>query len=308
LNIRKLSAVLLAGAAGSTLVLSASAAGAAMTRLHSQSGGRDATKSAPVRLASPHIPFSLPKGYTVVTKTLTANPGSQSPGAVTCPGTEQPVGGGAFIASSDLQANIHGSFPFGQSWGIDINNPSSSSTNFTMYVVCMAYSPYYQVVASAPATASPVSVSSQYAVCPAGTSVVGGGAESSTAATDVSINSTVPNYFAGGHTGWRVAIASSDLYNTSFTVLAVCRPKPTGYSIQWGPNQSNGAYSETLALVTCPGASVPIGGGGFSGYQQQDGWIAMNSSYPQGNSWLIYENNGENVVRSVEAAAICAGS
>jgi hypothetical protein len=34
----------------------------------------------------------------------------------------------------------------------------------------------------------------------------------------------------------------------------------------------------------------------------------MNSSYPQGNSWLIYENNGENVVRSVEATAICAGS
>jgi hypothetical protein len=296
--------VLLAGAAGSTLLLTASAAGAAVTR----PGGHDATKSATVRLASPRVPFSLPAGYTVVTKALTANPGTQTAGAVTCPGTEQPIGGGAFIASSDLQVNLNSSFPFGDSWGITVNDPTSSPSNYTMYVVCMAHSKYYQVVPSSPATASPQSVSSQYAVCPAKTSVVGGGAESMTAATDVSINSTVPNYFAGGHTGWRVAMASSDLSGSSFTVLAVCRPKPAGYSIQWGANGTNGAYSQTLAYVTCPGASVPIGGGGFSGYQQQDGWIAMNSSYPQGNSWLIYENNGENVVRSVGAAAICAGS
>jgi hypothetical protein len=92
----------------------------------------------------------------------------------------------------------------------------------------------------------------------------------------------VPNTFAGGRTGWRVAMASSDPSSTSFTVHAVCRPKPTGYSIQWGPNQQLELYSEGMVSVTCPGASVPIGGGGFTACNPQDWWIAMNSSGPSG--------------------------
>jgi hypothetical protein len=33
----------------------------------------------------------------------------------------------------------------------------------------------------------------------------------------------VPNTFAGGRTGWRVAMANSDVTSTNFTVYAVCR-------------------------------------------------------------------------------------
>jgi len=308
LNIRKLSAAILAGAAGGTLLLSASAAGAAVTPSHHRSSGRDAIKSATVRLAAPRVPFSLPTGYTVVTKAFTAYAGSQTPVAVQCPGTEQPTGGGAWVASSDLSVNINSSLPEGSSWAVDVNNPLTTPTNATVYAVCMAHSRYYKVVSSGPATVAPEQVNSTAAVCPTGTTVVGGGGQSSTANTDVSINSTVPNLFAGGHTGWRVAMASSDLYTTNFTAYAVCRPKPTGYSIQTGGTVVNGPYSETQAYVTCPGASVPIGGGGFSNYQQYDGWIGMNSSYPQGDAWVIYENNYENLTKSAAAMAICAGS
>lgn len=308
MNPRKLSTVLLAGAAGSTILLSATAAGAAAAGPHGHTGGREATKSAPVVSAAPQIPSASPKGYTVVTSDFTAYAGSQDADTAQCPGAEQPAGGGAFVSSSDLQVNLNRSYPYGGGWIVSISNASASSTPVTAYAICMAHSPHYKVVQSAPASVNPESVNSQAVVCPAHTSVTGGGAYSSSPATDVNINSTVPNTFAGGRTGWRVAMASSDPYSASFTVYAVCRPKPAGYSIQWGPMQHLGPYSEGAASVTCPGASVPIGGGGFTAYNTQDGWIAMNSTGPYGQGWVVYENNDENLVRGLGAAAICAGT
>ena len=234
-------------------------------------------------------------------------PRAQDADQTNCPGTRQPVGGGAFVSSSDLQVNLNRSYPWRHSWIVSVGNASASSTPVTAYVICMAHSASYKVVQSA-GSVGPDSVNSQAAVCPAHTTVTGGGVYSGSANTDVNINSTVPNTFAGGRTGWRVAMASSDPSDVSFTVYAVCRPKPLGYSIQWGLNQQLQPYSEGQANVTCPGASVPIGGGGFTGYSTQDAWIAMNSSGPYGQSWAIYENNDENVVRSFDAAVICAGT
>ena len=244
----------------------------------------------------------------MVTSTFTAFAGAQDADQTNCPGTRQPVGGGAFVSSSDLQVNLNRSYPWSHSWIVSVGNASASPTPVTAYVICMAHSASYKVVQSAPASVAPDSVNSQAAVCPAHTTVTGGGAYSASAATDVNINSTVPNTFAGGRTGWRVAMASSDPSSASFTVYAVCRPKPAGYSIQWGSNLQLAPYSEGEATVTCPGASVPIGGGGFTSYDVQDGWITMNSSDPDNQSWVIYENNDENVVRGFAAAAICAGT
>jgi len=307
MKIRKLSAVLLAAAAGSTLLLSATAAGAAVAGPRGHASGHAATKSAPVPSAPSQISATLPKGYTVVTSNFTAFAGAQDADQTNCPGTKQPVGGGAFVSSSDLQVNLNRSYPWSHSWIVSVGNASASSTPVTAYVICMAHSAAYKVIQST-GSVGPDSVNSQAAVCPAHTTVTGGGVYSASAATDVNINSTVPNTFAGGRTGWRVAMASSDPSDVGFTVYAVCRPKPLGYSIQWGLNQQLQPYSEGEASVTCPGASVPIGGGGFVGYSTGDAWITMNSSGPYSQSWAIYENNDENVVRSFDAAVICAGT
>jgi hypothetical protein len=307
MNIHKLGAVLLASAAGSTLLLSATTAGAAVARPHGHTGGRAATKTAPVP-PGPRMPFTLPKGYTLVTDNFTAFAGSQDADTAWCPGTEQPVGGGAFISSSDLQANINRSYPDTGEWTVSISNASATPTPATVYAICMAHSASEQIVASAPASVSPYSVNSQAVECPAHTSVTGGGAYSASPATDVYMNSTVPDTFAGGRTGWRVGMASSDPSTVSFTVYAVCRPKPLGYSIQWSPVQLLGPYSEGSAIATCPGASVPIGGGGLTDYNTQDAWVAMNTSRPYGQSWVVYENNGENINHGLSAAVICAGT
>ena len=305
MKLHKLSAVLMAGAAASTLLLSATAAGAAVAQPHGHTGG-GATKSAPVLPASRVLPTTLPKGYTLVTSDFIAFAGVLDADSAQCPGTEQPVGGGAFVSSSDVGVNLHSSYPDGGWWTVTVSNASATSTDVTAYAICMAYSPYYRVV-SAQATVNPESVNSQAVVCPAHTSVTGGGAYVPPV-MDVNINSTVPNTFAGGHTGWRAAVASSDSSPTTFTMYAACRPKPAGYSIQWGPLQQLGTYTEGAASVTCPGASVPIGGGGFTGYMTGDSGINMNSSGPYGQGWVVYENNAEAVVRSLGAAAICAGT
>ena len=34
----------------------------------------------------------------------------------------------------------------------------------------------------------------------------------------------------------------------------------------------------------------------------------MNTSYPSGGSWDIYENNYENLTRNLAASAVCAGT
>jgi hypothetical protein len=310
MNIHKLGAVLLAGAAGSTLLLSATAASAAVARPHGHTTGREAVKSAPVLSTVPRIPATLPKGYTVATTDFIAFAGAQDVATAYCPGTEQPVGGGAFVSSSDVHVNINRSYPDPSvsGWTTSISNASAASTNVTAYAICMAYSPYYKVVASATATVNPDSVNSQAVACPAHTSVLGGGAYSFSPATDVYMNSSVPSSAAGGVTGWSVAMASSDPSSANFTVYAVCRPKPPGYSIQWGPVQQLGPNSEGAASVTCPGASVPLAGGGYTNYTTQDAFIGMNSSGPFARGWVVYENNNEELVRNLGAVAICAGT
>lgn len=305
MNIHKLSAALLAGAAGSALLLSASPAGAVATRPHTHTSGREATKSAP---AAPKLPATLPPGYTVATTSFLSYAEAQDAAEVHCPGTDQPAGGGAFVTSSDLLVNLNRSYPWRRNWIVSVGNATASPTPVTAYVICMAHSASYQIVHSAPASVGPDSVNSQAVECPVHTSVTGGGVYSASAATDVNINSTMPATFAAGRTGWRVAMASSDPASASFTVYAVCRAKPAGYSIQWGPAQQVAPYTEGAASVTCPGASVPVGGGGYTDYDSQDGWLTMNSSGPDGQEWLSYENNDENLVKVLGAAVICAGT
>jgi len=308
MNIHKIGAALFAAAAGGILLLSATAAGAAVTPPRGHAGGHQASKGALFSQAAPRFLSSLPKGYTVVTGDFTAYPNTQVAGVAECPGTEQPVGGGAVASSSDLEVNLNSSYPDGAAWVADVSDASASSTGFTVYAVCMAHSPSYKVVRSSLTWVNSESVNSQAAVCPAHTSVTGGGAELQQNITDVNINSTVPNTFASGRTGWRVAMANSDPYSNSYYVYAVCRPKPAGYSIQTGPAQQLAAWSEGSAAVICPGASVPIGGGGFTDYTTGDAWLTMNTSSPAVHSWVVFENNYSVNVKAVAAAAVCAGT
>lgn len=301
---RKICAALLAGVAGSTLLLQATAAGAATVK---PVPGHGITKTAPARGSSPSV-LGMPKGYTVVNSgALVAVNGMQTAGSVTCPGTKQPSGGGVVVLSDALTTSVNSSYPQGQRWDVYVNNTSGSDTYFYVYAVCLAKAAGYTVVTTTDTVTD--STQSAAADCPAHTTVLGGGALSHTFSTGVAINSTVPNQLTGNHTAWRVAMTSSDSTTSGFTVYAICRGKPAGYSIQFGVGVDNTAGAQDVATVSCPGSSVVIGGGGFTGFASTDTALNMNSTWPRADySWGVAENNGGTIDRSLYAAAICAGT
>jgi hypothetical protein len=239
---------------------------------------------------------------------VVATNGIQTGASVSCPGTKQPSAGGVLVDSDALTANVNSSYPAGQTWQADVNNTSGSDTDFFVYAVCLAKSKSY-IVAGAGASVGD-STQSAAAQCPPHTTVLGGGALSDTVSTGVGINSTVPNQLANNQTAWRVAMSSSDTTVSNFTVYAICRAKPAGYSIQFGPGVINAAGMEDDATATCPAPSLPIGGGGFTGFAETDTAVQMNSTWPKvaDSQWAVAENNGGGIARSLGAAVICAGT
>jgi hypothetical protein len=303
----KVCAVMLASVAGATLLLQATAAGAATTR---HVPHQTTMNTAPnTRLASPRV-LTAPKGYTIVNSApFVATAGTQTFGFVTCPGTEQPAGGGAIVQSQGLALNINSSFPAENAWRVFVDNSTTQDFNFTVYEVCIAKSASYTVATT---TADTVTDSTQSAAadCPAGTTVLGGGALAASFTTDVGINSSVPNQLGGNQTAWRAAISTGDSPSSTFTVYAICRAKPAGYSIQFGPSGVAAGFAQTIVSATCPGASLPIGGGGFTAFASTDTAIQMNSTLPEPNEngWAIAENNDSAIGRTLDAAVICAGT
>ena len=246
-------------------------------------------------------PFALPAGYKIVTGSFTATAGTQTRGIVTCPGTKVPAGGGGVIISSDLNANINSSFPSGQSWIVDVNNATNLETGFTVNVICIANNGDYQTVTNS-ATNPAGSQTELTATCPTGKVPLGGGALSDSANTAVNINSDFPQ-----GRGWRVDMNNNMLSDTTYTVVAVCRKKPTGYSVNNSGVISNPANTETHGTEACPGTSVAIGGGELSGSASV--LVNQNSSYNLSNTgWQTYENNASTTPTSLTTYAVCAGS
>lgn len=271
------------------------------------SGASAATNSKPVS-NGPTVSTTLPNGYKVVRSSSFAAPnGTQSHGSVTCPRLKQPASGGAVIVSGSINAAINSSYPSGQSWEVDVNNTSGADTTFTVYAVCLAPSAKYTVVTSS-TTANPQSLTLGEAFCPAQTWIVGGGVLSQTFSTLNNITVSDPIVQPHGVTFWHVYFNNADTSASTFDVYAVCHGKPTGYSFQLGSIVNNPSGTQTEATVTCPGASVPLGGGGGEQIQNGDNAVTMNSTFPSGNAWGIYENNGEPTDRDIDAQVVCAGT
>lgn len=127
-------------------------------------------------------PLAKPAGYKIVQAGPFNSPGNtQSLGKATCPGTKVPVGGGALISPAGsnnpiLFANVNSSYPFGNSWFVDVNTSSSSGADadFDVYAVCIDEVASYSVVSSSlvdnPAGTSTLATAS----CPTNRVLVGG--------------------------------------------------------------------------------------------------------------------------------------
>jgi hypothetical protein len=253
-------------------------------------------------------PLTLPSGYTLVTSgPFDAPTGAQSHGSVTCPGTREPVGGGAFVASDFVLADINSSYPEGQSWEVDVNNATGPDTNFTVYAECMSANLSYTIATASGTTG--LGERDAAIDCPAHTSVVGGGVVSDTTSTAVNVATSTPfGPLGNGRSGWEVFMSSWQSAPTGYTVYAICRSRPRGWSIQTGSAVSVLPGLQAEATVSCPGASVPLGGGAVTQFSTTAETIAINSSNPSANTWAVYVNNDESTTTTAWASTVCAGT
>jgi hypothetical protein len=260
--------------------------------------------AAPVAGAVPESPTLLPSGYDLVySGQITAPPGTQTHGFVTCPGKRQPAGGGAFNESAGFASAINSSYPSGHSWEVDFNNQGAFSSAFIVYAICLASNSTYTVVTAPDLTAVNGQQSAGTVECPLHTRVIGGGALSESASTGVNLGDSYPL----AH-GWQADMDNTSGVDSLYSVYAVCRSRITNYSIQNSGFIANPSGATTDASAVCPGGpdNVAIGGGLYD--TSGDPSVQLYDSFPDSSGgWTNYEQNLSAGDDTIDGYAICAG-
>jgi hypothetical protein len=267
--------------------------------------------AATVHPAASHVRLALmspPAGYTSVEAQFTAAPLAQTGGGVSCPGTRQPVGGGAYPYDNNTSVDVNSSYPAGNSWEVWVNNNENVAVKVNVWVICMRANAYY-TVATAQGYANAGATDYASASCPAKTVVVGGGAVASGTNLGVAINSSLGNSLGHGQYDFTAAMTNTSSSGDAFEVLAICRPKPLGYAIVDGSQVGVAAGSTAEISAGCPSLnSLPLSGGGYSTYQTTDSGLGINATFPGAGYWAALWENSGSITRSVAASVICAGT
>jgi hypothetical protein len=254
--------------------------------------------------AAPTSSGLLPTGYSLVYSGQYAAPAyTQTHGWATCPGQKQPASGGVVNESASFASAINSSYPSGHSWDVDFNNQTSTSSGFVVYAVCLAQNSTYSVVENSDLTATNGTQSEGFMSCPLHTKVTGGGALSESGSTAVDIHDSFPSA-----NGWMVDMNNRSGVGSLYTVFAVCRSKPTNYSIQGSGFVQNPAGATTDASAGCPGGpdEVAIGGGAYT--TSSDPAVQLYGSFPNGSGgWTSDEQNLSQSADLLDTYAICAG-
>jgi hypothetical protein len=254
-----------------------------------------------------------PPGYQVVhSAAVTVSAGTQRHSVISCPMGKVVLDGGATVTATFGDVFLNGSYPEATTgWGVDVNNANLIDASFEVWAVCADQNGagMYTVVQS-PFTIA-VDAGTQAlatAVCPAGTRVLGGGAASTSSDTAVNLNSSYPfkrRVGASTQFSWQVEMNNASANQTGVIPVAICG-RERGYRFVKGPAVSNPAGQSTSASATCPGATVPIGGGLVS----KSGNVLTNliEAAPTSTGWLSQEGNGDVTGHKIVPYAICAGS
>ncbi len=252
-----------------------------------------------------------PTGYAFEEQFISAPPESQASGSVNCPATTVAYGGGVEVASSGLAVNVSGSVPKkrGRGWTGTVSNDTTSSQGFTVIVVCAHKPRGYEVVVSHKIDNPAGTQVSAAASCPSRLKVLGGGGSSSSSSALVDLNSTFPVVISSRY-AWRIDVNNLSGADQSTTATVVCgRGKLLGgYVLQDGTPTANPAGQQTNALVTCPGVTVPLGGGILSSGSVNTGVNLTGPFSAPGTGWTTYEDNAGATSDTVTAIAICAGT
>jgi hypothetical protein len=254
---------------------------------------------APATATAATAPPAPLTGYRIVQSIqgdATAN--SQTIGDVTCPGTRVPLGGGLRVSSTSTAVAIKASFPTAHGWSYNVVNASSTDTAFTAFAVCAFRPPGYAVVQDNSTVAAGHDGDLAVA-CPGRKVPTGGGVAVGFADTGATMKSSA---LFGQF--WFGVVNNPAAVDIGATVLAVCVAPLKGYHAQTSAAVANPAGSQTLGSLSCGAGKVATGGGVASTSPFLE--ASINSSYPVGRAWDVYENNGSPVDATFTTVIVCA--
>lgn len=280
---RRLYAALMAVTAGLATVPAAATASALAVTIPTAPAGYSNVNSAPV---------AVPPGRSSVT------------GQATCPSGTVPWGGGVGFTggTASLGENISTSAPTATGWAGRYNNSGTrTGDHFVVSALCAARPLGYTVV-SAQVDNPPGAVSTATAVCPPGLQILGGGAASTAATSDVQLLSAWP--LDQGR--YRTIMSNGSATDQQLTAFAICAVQPPGYVIttQTSTNQL------PPPVVLTGGAQCPAGtaivGGGIQVLNPRPAVTLGSSIDDSGPQWFAEEVIRDQVPTTVTISAICA--
>ena len=256
----------------------------------------------------PELPASAAviAGYTVVSSAVTVPADSQTPGSVSCPANELPVGGGAYT-SLTFDVWLNTSQPLSNGWYVVVDDETTSPVVSDTYVVC-ANKPKHYVVESSTSDNPPNSYAYGLATCPkTAPAVLGGGAgSSSNVAGEVSLQDAFPN--RDSKYDFHAASNNQSPADNTLTTYAICGSKPKKYALMSSAAPGSlPAGSIGSAQTLCPGTTRPLGGGPApNGPYDID--YSVSQTYPSGGSWQAAENNGSATGTILNVNVACAAT
>jgi hypothetical protein len=146
----------------------------------------------------------------------------------------------------------------------------------------------------------------EYAYCPTGTVVVGGGAFASSGSLGANINTSAP---LSDGSAWEGYESNTTGATDDLTVYAICAKKPRYYAIEQSPAQASPANDQVAAAVVCPATYKVLSVGAAE--TSSDTAVNLNGLYPYEAAHptrygtLAYGNNASSSDSTLYAFAVC---
>jgi len=251
---------------------------------------------------------TAPKNYQIVSTGVLDNPSGQEDfGSIDCPAKTRVLGGGV-TDSGGTDEVINSSWPSesyvkkpskptSTAWNVYIENAGATDESFDVYAVCATQSKWSIQSVSAGSRAG--AQTAVFAACPAGTVVLSGGAFSSDAGPDFTINGISPV----GSAEWGSEMNNTSGSNDTVTDYAICGKQPKSYSINESAGVDNPAGSLTPVSEVCPTGSSIVGAGLYSNAGSPD--VALNELVADGSA-QGFEANNSGSDAGIYAFSICA--
>jgi len=243
----------------------------------------------------------------------------------TCPAGKVVLGGGTQVigeGTADFNTRLQESAPgivdaATNVWLVSIDNEATAAHDVQLFAAC-ATAPYRYGVVTTDAVIAAGSFARETANCPAGTVVLGGGAQVAGEGVgdfNTRLQESGPGTIGGTTNAWLASVRNEDGVSHTVRIFAVCASPPLGYEVVTGavtPLAAGGGFNRNG--VDCPAGKVVLGGGAlvvgegtgnFNTRLQESapGIVGANT-----NVWLVAMKNLDGVAHNVQFFAVCANA